>query len=465
MKSIINRFILIFVLLLAVTHVYSVSVITGTWDGKNTGKVFLLKVEGGALTEIASSGLDEKKGFGFILNTDSPGFYVVGRSPKREAFNFTFYIKPGDNLSIAVEGNTYSLAGDTNSPENREMERWHNLVGGLERYAYYSTAATYVDFFPLLEEVVPQAAGYTPEYPVSAEFAEKFSNYRRSDLMHIAVRFLYMPHSAHPQDEDMADYYNTVSLAAISRDASILEYPYGLSLLRLVRMHTTMVASKNISEEEKKDFLSLYACLDRDLPQIEDAQMKGETVLSAVSSIQTFEGLQDMERKYGKYLATEDQEARFRQVLIGKASNGRGQDAFDFKFKDVNGKEIALSDFKGKVVYVDVWATWCAPCRKEFPYLKELEADYKNKNIIFIGVSSDDVKDYDKWVRFLKDNSMDGIQLFAGNKRDDIMKPYKITGIPRFLLFSQDGKIVSSSAPRPSSSEIRPLLDELLKKK
>lgn len=461
MKRIFSLLIMVFGL--AATFAAAPSVVTGTWDGRGD-RVFLFKVENGALTEAAFSVLNEKNEFGFVLHTDSPGFYVVGRSPQKEVFNFTFYLKPGDQLSIAVKGNTYALTGDTNSPENKEMERWHNLVKGLEGHAYYSTAATYVEFFPLLEEVVPQTDSYMPEYSVSAAFTEEFRNYRCWDLMHMAVKFLYMPHSAHPQEEDMADYYHAVSLASISRDSSLLGYPYGLSLLRLVRMYTTIAASKNISAEARKNFFSLYACLDRDLPQIEDERLKGETVLSAVPSIQTFEGLQDLEKKYGKHLVTEGQKSRLRQALIDKASNGRGQDAFDFRFKDANGKEIALSDFKGKVVYVDVWATWCAPCRKEFPYLKELEVAYKNKNIAFIGVSTDEVKDYAKWEKFLKDNSMGGIQLFAGERKDDIMKPYKITGIPRFLLFGKNGKIVSSSAPRPSSSEIRPLLDELLKK-
>lgn len=440
------------------------TLITGIWEGKNINKVFLFKVENGAIVEIASAMPDNRNAFGFVFNPDSPGFYVIGRSAQREAFNFTLYIKPGDRISLTVQGTSYSLTGNANSPENKEMERWHNIVKGLEEHVYYSTMATYVEFFPLLEDVVLQAENYKPEYPLSTDFAEKFHAYRVMDLMYIATKFLFTPRSAHPQGEDMADYYNSVSLASISKNDDILDYPYGSKLLRIIRMYTTMNASRDISEEAKKNFSSLYACLDRDLPQIRDERLKGETVLSAVPSIQTFEGLQDMENKYGKYLIGDDQKARFREALISKASNGRGQDAFDFRFKDVNGKEVALSDFKGKIVYVDVWATWCAPCRKELPYLKELEAAYKNRNIVFIGVSSDNVKDYDKWVKFLEDNSMKGIQLFAGDRREDIMKPYKITGIPHFLLFDKNGKIVSSSAPRPSSSEIRPLLDELLVK-
>jgi thiol-disulfide isomerase/thioredoxin len=440
-------------------------VITGTWNRKTADHIFLFKVDNGTLSEMATSKLNDKKEFGFVINADSPGFYVVGLSPKSESFNFTFYIKPGDKLSVAIEGTSYSLTGDNNSPQNREMERWHNLVKDLERHAYYSTVATYVDFFPMLEKTVEKVDSYIPEYPIDADFAERFRSFRKSDLMHIALKFLYMPHSAHPQEEDMADYYNSISLPEVSQDDSLLDYPYGLSSLHLVRLYTARQATNNISGTEKQDFFSVYASLDRDLPQIRHERIKAEAVLSAVSSIRTFDGLQDLETRYGKYLVTDGQKARFKQALIAKASNEKGQDAFDFTFKDINGKETALSGFKGKVVYVDVWATWCGPCRKELPYLKTLEKEYENKNIVFLGISTDDVKDYDKWKKYLKENQMGGVQLFAGAGKDDIMKPYKITGIPRFLLFDRDGKIVSADAPRPSSSEIRPLLDNLLLKK
>ena len=68
----------------------------------------------------------------------------------------------------------------------------------------------------------------------------------------------------------------------------------------------------------------------------------------------------DYKQKYGKLLVTEDQQRRFREIVAKYDDNSAGHEAIDFKFQDVNGKQVALSDFKGKVVYVDVWATWCA---------------------------------------------------------------------------------------------------------
>ena len=126
---------------------------------------------------------------------------------------------------------------------------------------------------------------------------------------------------------------------------------------------------------------------------------------------------------------------------------------------------MALSDFRGKVVYVDVWATWCGPCNAEIPHLIKLEEAYHNNpNIVFMSVSVDKQKDFEKWKQMLKDKGMGGVQLFSGDRSDEIMKPYKITGIPRFMLFDKDGRVVDADAPRPSSGEIKALLDATLKK-
>ncbi|MBK5720351.1 TlpA family protein disulfide reductase [Dysgonomonas sp. Marseille-P4677] len=173
----------------------------------------------------------------------------------------------------------------------------------------------------------------------------------------------------------------------------------------------------------------------------------------------------DFGKEFSKYLGTDSQKERFKELLNLKAKNAKGDPAVDFKFQNSEGKEVALSDFKGKVVYIDIWATWCGPCKKEIPHLKMLEEEYKGKNVVFLGVSIDVQKDHPKWQKFLIDNKMKGIQLFAGDKAGDISKPYKIKGIPRFMLIDKDGKIVSSDAPRPSSPEIKLLLNSTLLKK
>ena len=69
-----------------------------------------------------------------------------------------------------------------------------------------------------------------------------------------------------------------------------------------------------------------------------------------------------------------------------------GAEAFDFEFRDPDGKKVRLSDYRGKIVLVDFWASWCAPCRKQMPALISLYDRFKNKNFEIIGVSFDNNK-------------------------------------------------------------------------
>ena len=86
----------------------------------------------------------------------------------------------------------------------------------------------------------------------------------------------------------------------------------------------------------------------------------------------------------------------------------------EFKLESIEGGQVALSDLKGKYVYIDIWATWCGPCLRQIPAMKELEEKYRGKNIEIMSVSVDSEKDKDKWRKMIEVREMKGIQLFAG---------------------------------------------------
>jgi thiol-disulfide isomerase/thioredoxin len=140
----------------------------------------------------------------------------------------------------------------------------------------------------------------------------------------------------------------------------------------------------------------------------------------------------------------------------------KGRIAPDAEFYDANGKTSKLSDYRGKVVYIDAWATWCGPCKREIPNLKTLEEEFHDKNITFISVSTD--RDVEAWKSFIARESMSGLQLHQNEAPGkSISELYIVNSIPRFILIDEAGKIVSTDAPRPSSGpEIRNLLNSVL---
>lgn len=136
----------------------------------------------------------------------------------------------------------------------------------------------------------------------------------------------------------------------------------------------------------------------------------------------------------------------------------------DFSYTDVDGKTISLKNLRGKYVYIDVWATWCAPCKAEIPFLTKVENDYHGKNIHFVSLSVDRMNDKATWVKYVKDHQLQGIQLMADKDfSSDFVKKFNINSIPRFILIDPAGKIVSGDAKRPSDPELRKQLDSLLK--
>ena len=144
-------------------------------------------------------------------------------------------------------------------------------------------------------------------------------------------------------------------------------------------------------------------------------------------------------------------------------------------YENYAGGTTSLSDLKGKYVYVDVWATWCGPCKREIPSLKKLEAEYHDKNIEFVSISVDNGRGYradtkekafemskQGWRKMIEDRDMGGIQLFSDNAfESDFVMAYKISGIPRFILIDPEGNIVNADAPRPSSPALIDLFNSL----
>jgi len=136
----------------------------------------------------------------------------------------------------------------------------------------------------------------------------------------------------------------------------------------------------------------------------------------------------------------------------------------DFNFENFKGGTSKLSQFTGKYVYIDVWATWCGPCKMEIPFLQEVEQVNKGKNIVFISLSVDKAKDHDKWKEMVAKDGLGGVQLMADKDwESDFIKAYGIHSIPRFILIDPKGMVIDADAKRPSNPELQLELNKLLK--
>jgi thiol-disulfide isomerase/thioredoxin len=152
-------------------------------------------------------------------------------------------------------------------------------------------------------------------------------------------------------------------------------------------------------------------------------------------------GSKVQQSELGKYVA---EEAR-------KLRNGSpGSKAIGFSTKDINDNTLSLADFKGKYVLLDFWASWCVPCRKGNPHLKELYAKYQEKGIEFIGIADDDRAE-DAWKKAVE---KDGIGIWKHVRRGlkyengefdhstDISENFGIHTLPTKILIDPNGMII-----------------------
>lgn len=156
----------------------------------------------------------------------------------------------------------------------------------------------------------------------------------------------------------------------------------------------------------------------------------------------------------------EKEKATFEKEFASLQFLAKGQPAIDFAGETADKQIVKLSDLKGKYVYVDVWATWCGPCKYEIPFLLKLEEDYHSRNIVFLSYSIDE--DRTAWEKFVPEKGLKGVQLIgekAGESK--LCKDYRISGVPTFMFFDMDGKIISVKMTTPSSPKTRTTFDSM----
>ena len=162
-----------------------------------------------------------------------------------------------------------------------------------------------------------------------------------------------------------------------------------------------------------------------------------------------------VQQKCGAFMEAKAKEKKTEKIVTKATSNYP-------VLKDKEGKEVYIDQFKGKVVYIDFWASWCGPCRQQFPFSKKLHESMSKKEldkIVFLYISIDDNEA--TWKKAIEQNNLEGVHgISSGGWSSEVCKFFNISSIPRYMIINKSGKVVEPDAKRPADETLK---DDLLK--
>ncbi len=154
-------------------------------------------------------------------------------------------------------------------------------------------------------------------------------------------------------------------------------------------------------------------------------------------------------------------------ALAEKASRGKKAKSQPFILNDMSGEKVYLGDYEGKVIYVDFWASWCGPCRGQFPFAKKMKEQLSKKEkeqIVFLYISIDNNEA--AWKKGIERAGVDGVHLFSpGGWGASVCNYFSIQSIPRYMIIDKKGEVVNPNAPRPQDPKALEELLQLVKRK
>ena len=271
------------------------------------------------------------------------------------------------------------------------------------------------------------------------------------------------------------DLGNTFKVEGSSETTIFIEYN-NLSKIRDIKLDSLNKAFQLLMETNKMDSKrmdSLSAIFETPYNSIinqsnilmVDKISKNTNMYSSIMAIQALDPdkysdlYKSLDAGLSKKFPNDKNVIMFHEVVERMLSTNVGQFAPEISLPTPNGKEIALSSLKGKLVLIDFWASWCGPCRKEMPNVVKIYSKFKNKGFEIYGVSLD--QDKEKWMEAITKDGINWPQVSDLKYWDNVAaKIYNVQGIPYTVLIDKDGKIIAKNL---RGQELEKKIAEVLK--
>jgi len=456
-----KKFILL-CLVLATFHSYGQNennYVLFTGDIKNTNET-IIKISNLGGDFSREFPIDNSGHFNARLDVDRPGvyFYQIGKSYT------TVYLKNGYNINLDIDVEDF-WKSIKYSGNGSEINNYHAAKGNLKGELVGDTKEFFVvpidDFLEKIEYNKKAFLSLLEDANFNEEDKKLQRRIIETDYLltkNNYDRFYFYHQKEHP--ELPTDYYNPIKEIDLNDD----ELFYNDKNYRALLIEQWRLNSKEAIDKDPS--LTIINFVKHQIKDIKNTKIQDYIAIMLLREINKDNA--NVDQDYQEILSILTDLELKEKLTVRYNSLGERQlemPSPDFNYVNIDGGTTALKDLEGKMLYVEIWATWCAPCIKEMPALKELINIYKDQDIVFVSISIDSEKDYNKWKAMVPKKDVGGIQLYADKGLDsDFMKAFGVGLIPRSILLDENGKIINSHAPRPSDIDTKTYLDSLLNK-
>lgn len=445
------------------------------------GDISLLRVSNGAASELYRYRLNsDERDFIIPTQADKPTLYYIQCS----GLTFRVYLEPAGQLTIKIlkqpdstSGRNYYTYEVTNgSEENKVLQNWFNISlpvtvhGNTNRIVGIDTTSllTFSSAYQAVHAQIPAFEKSLNNYNES--FRQLVQEAIEVDMEYSSLLFLayktdrtrYLLPKTFPGFKTVPSFYNRFINAKKFCTNSVLLFREGADYINLYSKLNVALYEQQTGQKAEDNQLIKYMlhgiCSDS-IRSFIISQQLDEIAITNLSQFNTFF------LPVKEYLVNENVKNKYNAIFADFARDTAflGKPVFDISLPDSSGKIINVNSFKGKVIFIDTWATWCGPCKEQLPFLKTLEETYKNeKDILFIGISIDRAKDINKWKKMIVREQLPGIQLIDESGKQ-FSQPMMIESIPRFLLIDKNGNWVEVRCPNPDEKEkLKKYIDKAL---
>jgi len=458
--------------------------------------------------------------FNIKLDIETKGFVKVEYHPSAyKSISFYLYMQPGDSCNIdlnpAAESNSYKITGSNNEGQSLYNLRRKQMNLGDVRFGksfYYSDSLSAIELKDSITHIMDHELGYYEDLYKSNKIDTIFLTGITNDIQYYYACFLVeivqniyfgtnLPedHPNHRSEfpEDYAELYNTVfdSISAVEEIATMstwYHFPGGYGWdYTWYNGYYQLQRNGEFDEDKMNENLWRYifnqykSCLSGKNLEYSLATYLWTSTIDRydIEFVELFEEYRSLfpKSRYQIYLFRQEERLRkFHEIANELEDTNTNPDRFveipSFKLeknyldgihfldsmKTIVSLKDAVATFKGKVVYIDIWATWCGPCIQEFMFEPDLKQFLRNYDVEMLYISVDKDAYHKKWKDFIKVYNLTGHHIRASKQlANNISQITGTSAIPWYFIVDKEGNLVERQAYRPGMQD--KLFDQILK--